>query len=122
MLKKLLIFFLFFLSLIVSSYSIDVSTCQVISTPGDYFLTTDLSSSATCIEIQTDNVSIDCQGHLIDGTDQASSYGIYIFGASDNYRNNINISNCEISDYNKGIYSSYANLSSFTNINTTSNY
>ena len=53
--------------------------CTNITQPGTYYLTKDITdSSATyCMNISANNVILDCQGHLIDGTDNSNTYGIY---------------------------------------------
>ena len=67
----------------VAEADTEITSCQVISAPGNYQLTTDiLDSTAThCIEITADDVCLDCQGHTIDG-DGTGKYGIYVSRSS----------------------------------------
>ena len=52
-----------------------ISSCPYsITTPGNYVVTTNLTSSGSCITITVDDVSIDLQGHSITGT--AGGFGI----------------------------------------------
>lgn len=45
-----------------------ISSCQSISSPGDYLLTTNLASSGgTCISITANNVVLNCNGFWIIG-------------------------------------------------------
>ena len=57
----------------------EISSCQIISAPGNYRLTHDILDSNTerCIEITADDVCLDLQGHTIDG-DETGKYGIYV--------------------------------------------
>ncbi|MEW5997034.1 MAG: NosD domain-containing protein [Candidatus Micrarchaeota archaeon] len=66
------------LALLVSlSFSYNINTCQVITAPGTYFLTGDLSSPAgDCLTVQVDNVDIMCFDRTI--TAPSDSYGIRI--------------------------------------------
>jgi hypothetical protein len=53
----------FFFSLTFSS---SISSCGLITTPGSYTLTNNLSSSSgNCLVISTSNVSLDCQSYSI---------------------------------------------------------
>ena len=76
--------------------SIDVSSkidsCRIISTAGEYALSTDLTNtkSEPCIKIQNvSNVTFDCQSHTI--TSKNEDYGIYVKGGS-----NFKINNCKL--------------------------
>ena len=77
----------------------DITSCQIISAPGNYRLTSDiLNSTATnCIEITADDVTLDGQGHTIDGTG-SGTYGIYISRASA-YDTKITIKNCTVQNW-----------------------
>ncbi|MBN1169495.1 right-handed parallel beta-helix repeat-containing protein [Candidatus Micrarchaeota archaeon] len=95
------IFMLAILLMAGVSFSVDVAGCQDITAPGTYVLTTDLSgtqiSGDYCLEIQSSDVIVNCNGHSIRGT--GSGVGIYS-GVSDN----VSITGCsEISGYSTGI-------------------
>jgi nitrous oxidase accessory protein NosD len=77
----------------------DITSCQIISAPGNYRLTSDiLNPTATnCIEITADDVTLDGQGHTIDGNG-SGTYGIYISRASA-YDTNITIKNCTVRNW-----------------------
>jgi len=85
------------------SGQIPITNCMRITQPGTYYLANDIINSATtkCIDIQANNVVLDCQGHMIDGIDSSDSYGIYVSKLNSN---NIIIKNCIVSDWDVGIY------------------
>lgn len=56
------------------------------------------SSDFTCIDITNDNITFDCQGHLIDGDGYWASDGIDIKG------NNNLIKNCRVQEFDYGVY------------------
>ena len=85
-----------------------VSSCEAISVPGHYRLTTNIVtgiSSGSCINIVANNVSLDCVGHTIKGSSQyvANStpvYGIKVVGSS-----NVSVSDCNVNGFGVGLYS-----------------
>jgi len=88
----------------------DITTCQTITIPGNYNLTTDIqdSTSNRCIEITANNVCLDCQGHTID-SDGTGRYGIYISRTTPT-DTNITIKNGTIKDWrSSNIYLRNAN-------------
>ena len=90
-----------------------ISACTSITTPGDYILTQNISTTGTCITITTPNASLNCNGYTISGDGGVSNYGIYI--NNDAYDNN-NISNCNINNFQYGIYNDYADNNKFINM------
>lgn len=53
-----------------------VSSCQAITTPGVYALTTDISAAVSqCIRIQGPNVDLECHGHAV--TDSGTAIAIF---------------------------------------------
>ncbi|MFH1133549.1 MAG: LamG-like jellyroll fold domain-containing protein [Nanoarchaeota archaeon] len=114
-----------------TTFSFDVeavaylSDCTNISVPGLYWLSADINSSSAhfgsyCINISTDNVTIDCQGHKIVGNDVVD-YGIYTAPAAA-HSTNITIKNCNVTDWDTaGISYSNANNNTFLNITLYSN-
>jgi len=83
----------------VAEADTEITSCQVISAPGNYRLTTDILNSTTtnCIEITADDVTLDGQGHTIDGNG-SGKYGIYISRASET-DSNIAIKNCIVQNW-----------------------
>lgn len=82
-------------------HAVDVDGCLNITSSDTYTLNTSILnyplSSTNCIYITVPNVTFDCNGYTIDGTDQSSSVGIYIGNDS------ITIQNCVLSDWTYGI-------------------
>jgi parallel beta-helix repeat protein len=75
-------------------------------------LTADIANhSGICIYQQaTFNGEVfDCQGHTIDGTDSASSYGIYLRN-----RSRDTIEDCVITDFYEGIYAEVSSYNTLT--------
>jgi hypothetical protein len=76
---------------------VNVSACSVLDSPNCYYnLTDDIidNESSICMDIQADNVTLDCQGHTIDSDGINGYRGIY----EEDY-SNIAIKNCVITDY-----------------------
>jgi hypothetical protein len=97
--------FIVFVTTASSVLAVNIAACPyVISSPGTYTLTADLTTSSQpyCIFInQTDNVILDLNGHSI--TDLTSStVGIEVLGAY-GYSNNLEIMNGLVSDYQYGL-------------------
>jgi parallel beta-helix repeat protein len=83
---------------------INISSCSVLDQEGaTYYLTEDIidQNVSACISINANNITLDCQNHLIDGVD------FYVpqpdeqmsFGIISNGYNNIAIRNCKLSDW-----------------------
>jgi parallel beta-helix repeat protein len=100
----------------------EISSCMQITEPGEYRLVNDIidSTASTCINIQADNVILDCQGHIVDGVDIWHTYGIYI-SRDMQTATNITIKNCIVRDWDFGIYLNQANNNTLTNIISNSN-
>jgi len=77
--------------------------CEVITVPGTvHRLVFNLSSSGTCIVVAAANVTVDCRGRSITGSNQTSSYGVY----SNQF--NTTVKDCVITNYHYPIYYSGA--------------
>ena len=88
---------------VVASAPIPITQADIpltISTPGSYYLTEDVTSSGTAINVAVDDVTIDLAGYAVVGTDSALLYhGIYMNG-----RSNVEIRNGTVRDFYNGIY------------------
>ncbi|MBA2846290.1 parallel beta-helix repeat protein [Methanococcus maripaludis] len=96
----------------VSSADTAINTNCVITEPGNYYLTDNITgTTANVIEITCSNVVLDGQGYFIDGANAAGS-GIYAGGVS-----NITIKNVNIRNFSGGseIYFSEVTNSFITN-------
>jgi len=82
-----------------------ITNCTQITQPGEYRLTQDIidSSASICIDIQSNDVILDCQGHIVDGTRNLWTLGISISGS------NVTIKNCIVRDWFDGIHVSSNN-------------
>jgi hypothetical protein len=57
-------FFVFLSFILTITFAIDISNCQTISSSGTYSLTSNLTTTNSCITITAEN---DCQGFIIVG-------------------------------------------------------
>ncbi len=80
-----------------------VSNCSVISYPGYYHLTNNItnSSSPKCITINSSDVVFDAHNFFIDGLDTHGTYGVYV---SDNSLDNVTVMNVTATDWYHGIH------------------
>ncbi|MGV8086226.1 MAG: choice-of-anchor Q domain-containing protein [Candidatus Woesearchaeota archaeon] len=74
--------------------------CMNITTANNYY---SLSSnvtipSSTCFNISSSNVTLDCNGFSITGTNSSGTYGIYVT------QPNVTIRNCNINNFSSGIF------------------
>jgi len=78
---------------------------EKISFPGNYILDIDEIdySEGNCIEINSSNVFLDCQGHILDGTDQWFVHGIVAKGVVSDPLKNISLKNCVLTGWSDGI-------------------
>ena len=82
--------------------STPIAACGTLSSPGNYFLTGNLSATGDCLVIAADNVAIDMKGKTITGsgshagiTDLGNSFSFQIItnGKISNFENGIDLSN-----------------------------
>ena len=77
-----------------------ISACSVLDTEGaTYYLTADITNSGAsiCMDAQAANITLDCQGHTIDGIDNYRTIGV----ESSQY--NTTVKNCVVTDWMIGI-------------------
>jgi len=57
-----------------------IDSCTTISEPGTYELTDDIENSGAdrCLLVETGDVTLEGNGHLVDGTDRDSAFGVYV--------------------------------------------
>ncbi|MCD6547543.1 MAG: hypothetical protein J7K22_03255, partial [Nanoarchaeota archaeon] len=82
-----------------SIQSVSITSCSNLTSANTvYALSNDIygvqSGRDICIDIQADNITLDCQGHTLSYNDSSGTDGIYLSG-----RQNITIKNCVVSDY-----------------------
>lgn len=124
MLKRLslkIVFLFFILNIFINiSYAATEITYlpYIISTPGDYFLSSDLSSVGNGVQIGTDNVNLECNNYKMTGPNSGSFRGISAPYTGSVAKDNINISNCFLTDFFWGVYLKGDNYK-ITNLNIT---
>ncbi|MBS3128844.1 dockerin type I repeat-containing protein [Candidatus Woesearchaeota archaeon] len=97
-LKKLLVLLLGVCLTLPLVSAVDIFSCGSINNPGAYRLANDISSFGSCITIDSSDVQLDCENHLIQHGDPSASgllsitTGITVDGGN----NNILIKNCRI--------------------------
>jgi hypothetical protein len=90
---------------------ISINNCSVLDTANcTYLLTANITDSAntTCMNITANNVILDCQGYMIGGQNNISTYGVDI-ERSILTPVNVTVSNCIIRNWWRGILNIYAN-------------
>ena len=93
-----------------------LSACANLSTPNTvYNLTQSVSiSGATCFNVTAQNVTLNCNGYSVTGNNASSTYGVY----SNQF--NTTIKNCNISNFQHGIYFNVATNGTISNTNASS--
>jgi hypothetical protein len=95
----ILIFILFFSNLLTFGFSTDISACPAtINFAAYYNVTAPLSTGASCFNIQSDDVEINCNNFLINGS---PSTGAFAYANGD--YSNITIRNCNVKNFDIGI-------------------
>ncbi len=92
---------------------IGVTECSNLDLPGGkYYLTRDITNSetASCINIQADNITFDCMKHTIYCSGGSYTSGIYLNGID-----NTNIRNCIVNGWDYGLLLESASKSEITN-------
>ncbi len=128
---SLSLLFIFILLIRVDATTYSCNSCgsctayltNITSVAGDTIqLTTPLSgATSTCIDFGgKKNVTFDCQGNTISGTDISSTYGVY-FNNSNGGSNNDLAENCNIDNFYSGVYIFSSSNDSLTNIVTNNN-
>lgn len=73
-----------------------VSSCKIITSPGNYSLNQNILTSGTCFTIASNNVAFNCNSHIITGSSSGSAFSL-------SGRKNVSISNCDISKFATGV-------------------
>jgi hypothetical protein len=95
----------------------NITTCTTISSPGEYHLINDITSSTTtnCIDITGNNVIFDCLGNTINSAG-AADQGIRILRGAQQ-TTNVTVRNCTLTDWDTyGILLQRANGNVFENV------
>ena len=101
-----------------------INSCTTIDKPGQYELTSDITNgggtgiSQSCIEIQSGNVVIDGNGHVIDGRGNSQTTAIRV---NTSKMSNVKIANVVITNWHKGIAFQHGSIGEIRNISASSN-
>lgn len=83
----------------------NITSCQQLTSNNNYYLTQDIinNASTNCFWLITSDeyITLDCQGHVVDGVDGASTYGFRTL--IDTY-GNLKIRNCIFTDWEYGVW------------------
>ena len=112
---SLLLSCLILLALAINVSAVDISDCATLDQENTYYyMTEDIINSDVleCINITASGITLDCQGHTIDGVDASNSVAIDFTGS---YANHITIKNCQMTDWEFYIW--YENAINGTIIN-----
>ena len=100
-----------------------IGACHNFTEAGEtYQMNQSISNSATsyCMNLSVNNITFDCNGHTLDGNDDASN-GIYLVRGSAE-TTNVTIKNCIITDWNtNGIRLENADSNNISNVTLSSN-
>ncbi len=82
-----------------------IDSCMTIDEPGSYELTRDLVDrpEPICIAIRASDVTLDGNGHTVDGTDADASVGIGIYGSRTTRTENVTVRDLQAEDWGTGI-------------------
>jgi parallel beta-helix repeat protein len=105
-----------------------ISGCSNITSAGNYQLTQAITNwnaptaGAACMNITASDVELDCTGwsSWIDGQDASNVYGIKAEGLSTAKLTNVSVKNCNLTDWQYGVYYTYTENSTLTNVITSS--
>jgi len=84
-----------------------ITNCTELNETGvTYYLANDITNInvTKCMSVTADDVTLDCQNNKIDGVDNETSYGVYS-AAGISGPDSLIVQNCNIRDFNRGIYS-----------------
>ena len=107
----------------------EISECSVLSQDGATYILTediidaDVGAGGSCMNISGNNITLDCQGHIIDGIFYGNSevtYGVNIVRESIT-NTNITLKNCNISEWYYGCKFVKANNNTIQNTTSNSN-
>ena len=107
--RRALLFGLLFSLAAYASALTNISACSTLSTAGEtYVLTADVndSNASPCMNVTANNVTLDCNGRLVDGLDVSGSQAIFV-----NSLSGVTVKNCRFSDFG---YIYVSNSTNFT--------
>jgi parallel beta-helix repeat protein len=97
-----------------------INNCSILGAAGEtYSLANDVfnSTNMTCMRFNADNVTLDCNGHVLDGIYVNGALAVYADG-----RTNVTVKNCNLTRWWYGVYLSVTTRSLVENTNSSYNY
>ena len=98
-----------------------ISEPCIITQPGSYYLTGNITTTSYGITIRTNNVTLDLMGYTLSGDRGASDYGIWVDGSSTAIRSGVCIRNGTVSTFGYGVLLGNARGCRLENIACTTN-
>jgi len=83
-----------------------ITACQNINTPGEYNLGTDLATGGTCFNITASNVTLNCNGFTLTGTNGSDTFGVNVTNST-----NVTVRDCTFRHFESGLLFNNANNS-----------
>ncbi len=101
-----------------------ISSCGVINSSGTYYLSGNItpSKNSSCIEINSNNVQIECNKSYIKGSGPYVDIPPFTYGILLNKVNNVSINKCNIGYFSFGVFERSSTNTSITNSNVSNNY
>ncbi|WP_076609809.1 right-handed parallel beta-helix repeat-containing protein [Natronorubrum thiooxidans] len=83
--------------------AVEITSCRVIDTAGNYVLSSDLSGDDTCITITASDVSVDGGGHTIAASNATGNdWGVHVTGV-DGRVENVSVTNLVLEGWGNGV-------------------
>jgi len=79
------------------------------------YLTTDITNNKSCIDLDNNGITFDCQNHTITDADGCTPYGTSYIGIYINYATDNIVKNCMVTDFCRGIELSYSSNNTLMN-------
>ena len=92
---------------IPNAKSYAIGSCEVINSPGTYYLTQDISTNiqnGSCISIESSDVALEGRGHLIHGNGPFKLQAPYSYGVSVKNQSNVSIDGLGIYRFSYNVY------------------
>jgi len=97
--------------------AVEVASCRVIDTAGNYALSGDLTGGETCIQITASDVRFDGRGHTIgaSGLSDETDVGVYVYNPAERIEN-VTVSNVVLSGWDTGVWFRTVDDSELSNV------
>lgn len=101
-----------------------LSGCGTLSTPGSYFLSNSIKTTAAkpCLNVTSSDVQIVCNGKSISGMGPFTGTGPFSYGVIAQGVSNVSVNGCTISNFSYGVYAASVTQLNLKNNNITDMY